>query len=188
MAIIENFAELSFEEQKAFADELLKTINSESTFIDGVKFDVAGVEADEFSGGLIVMVSHEPLIEVTRRATWQAKDKEAAEADPGYEVEYDEFAFEDAKTAFKTMATEIAGYAVTLEIHDVEKEEFIGLHIDKLTDEDAGIGDYEYWGAQEHDSRPYVEARGTLTYGYACDLVLYVEPMDTVEPDTEEDY
>ena len=50
MTVIENFAELSFEEQEKFAEALIKTINYENTFTNDTKFSFAGIEAYARSG------------------------------------------------------------------------------------------------------------------------------------------
>jgi hypothetical protein len=50
MAVIENFAALSAQEQRTFAEALIKTINSESIFSSEVNFEITAVEAEEMSG------------------------------------------------------------------------------------------------------------------------------------------
>ena len=181
MSVIENFAALSEKEQREFAAALVKTINSESTFIDNTTLDIVDVEADDLTGGLFIEVSHEPLIDVRRKATWYCDSEAHAEEDPGYDADYTEAITTDAEKAFKTLSTEIDGYTVSLEVEDADKEEFIEVEVDEITHEDDGIGDYEYFGFTGHDSRPYVAVEGTVVQACSCVLVLFVEPTEVVE-------
>lgn len=186
MEVIGNFAALSEKEQREFAEALVKTINSEHTFIDNTTLNITRVEADDLSGGLFIDVSHEPLIEVRRKATWYCDSVDYVEEDPSYDADYKRFITNDAEKAFKTLSTEIDGYAVYLEIADADEEEFIEVEVDKITHEDDGIGDYEYFGFTGHDSRPYVKVRGTIVQACACSMTLFVEPADATEVEPEE--
>ena len=181
MSVIENFAVLPVKDQLAFAEALVKTINSEKIFSADTQFEITGIETDDFSGGLVIGVAHADSIEVPRKATWQATDEDAAESDPGYDADYEDYLFEDAKKAFKTLSTIIDGYKVSLDIADVDETETVEVSADHISHEDAGIGDYEYWGHHGHDSRPYVEVEGTIVK--ACDytLTFFVEPDDTAK-------
>ena len=185
--MIENFAELSFEEQKNFAEALVKTINSENTFTDETNFKISGIEADDLTGGLIILIEHDDLISVSREATWQA-DEDEIDSDPGYEANYANYLFEDTTKAFKTLSTEVEGYTVSLEVADVDEEETIEVNVDNYTHEDGGIGDYDYFGFEGYDSRPYAEVEGTIVKACSCVLSLYVETTNEfmVEPETEE--
>ena len=127
------------------------------------------------------------MIKVSREATWTCSDEEDVNVDPGYDADYKEFIFEDAKTAFKTLEAVLEGYKVSLEIDDVDEEKTIEVNADKYSHEDNGIGQYEYWGETGYDSQPYIEVEGTIVKGCDCALSLYVEPADepTIEPDEE---
>ena len=107
MSVIENFTALSEKEQREFAEALVKTINSEHTFIDNTTFEIVKLEADDLTGGLVIEVSHEPLIEVKREAVWYCDSEEDAEENPGYDADYREALAVDAEKAFKTLTTEI---------------------------------------------------------------------------------
>lgn len=187
---IENFAAIPFQEQMKFAEALLKTINSEKIFTDDTMFELKGIEAEDLTGGLTLIVSHPDTIEVSREATWTCGDAEDAYADPGYDADYENGLFEDAKSAFKTLSTVIDGYDISLEIDDVDEVETGEVEVDSTSHEDAGIGSYEYWGEIGYDSRPYIEVKGTIKK--ACDMALaiYVEPADepveTTPEETEE--
>lgn len=184
MSVIENFAALSAQKQREFAAALIKTINSESTFISNITFDLVNVEADDMTGGLLIEVSHEPMIEVTRKATWQAGDEDEASSGPDsdYGADYSEAVTTDAEKAFKTLSTEIDGYTVSLDISDVDEEETIEVEIDHISHEDSGIGHYEFWGEPGYDSQPYVEVEGTIVQACTCSLAFFVEPTESTEP------
>ncbi len=187
MEIIENFAELSIEEQKAFAEALVKTINSESTFTDDTNFKVTGIETDDLAGDLVILIEPEDPIEVPREATWTCSNSEDRYDDPGYDADYDNSIYDDAKKAFKTMTADIEGYRVSLEVDDLDEVETADIEVDDYSDEDAGIGHYEYWGHTGYDSRPYVEVTGTIIKACTCYLSLYVEPSGATEPATDEE-
>ena len=186
MNVIENFAELSFEEQTSFAEALIKTVNSESAFTEDTNFKISGVEANELSGGLIILIEHDDPIEVRRAASWQCADEDDAEDDPGFEADYENYLFEDAKKAFKTLSTVIDGYTVSLEVDDVDDIETVRVEVDSTSQEDSGIGSYEFWGETGYDSDPYVEVEGTIVKACDCALTIYVEPVDNTEATTEE--
>lgn len=188
MEFIENFAELSFDEQRAFAEALVKTINSEHTFSD-TTFKVTGVETDGLAGDLVISIEPDDLIEVSRSATWTSASEDDMHDDPGFEADYANYLFEDAKKAFKTLNTEIEGYSVTLDVDDVDEEDTVEVEVEDYSNEDAGIGSYEYWGHREYDSQPYVEVEGTIVKACTCYLSLYVEPAHAAnaEPAAEEE-
>jgi hypothetical protein len=189
MSVIENFAALPAKEQREFATALIKTINSESIFSADTNFEITGVEADDLTGGLWIEVSHPDPINVPRKATWQVLDEEEADTDPGYEAEYVDSIYEDAKSAFKTLSTVIDGYEVTLTVDDADADETVDIEVQSMSHEDAGIGHYEYWGHDEFDSRPYLEVTGVITKACTCSLVFFVEPVDEpiTETETEEE-
>ncbi len=178
MSVIENFAALSVQEQRTFAESLLKMINSENIFSSDTLFEIIEVEADELDGSLRIDVSHTDDIEIVREATWQAASEEDASDDPGYDADYSDSIFKDAESAFNTLETIIDGYKVSLSIGDVDENETVDIDVSDISAEDAGIGHYEYWGRHEYDSRPYVEVEGTITKACTCTLAFFVEPVD----------
>lgn len=188
MSVIENFAVLSFEEQKKFAEALIKTINSENTFTHDTDFTLYDLEADDLTGGLRILLDHDKPIEVRREAAWACASEEDVHDDPGYEVKYYNRLSDDAKKAFKTLSTVIDGYEVSLELDDVDEEETVEVEVENYSFEDAGIGDYEFWGQTGHDSQPYVEVTGAIVKACSCAPALFVEPVDVQveeEPDEE---
>lgn len=178
MSVIENFAAMSVQEQRAFADSLVKTINSESIFSSDVDFEIDNVEADDITGGLIIEVSHTNSVEVARAATWTCDDEDEASHDPGYDVEYENSIYEDARKAFKTTEAVIDDYRVSLEIADIDTDETIDVDVDEISHEDSGIGHYEYWGHTGYDSHHYVEVTGTIVKASTCYISFFVEPVD----------
>lgn len=185
MNVIENFVTLSEQEQKAFAEALLKTINSEKIFVDDNSFEIDRVEADEFTGGLIIEVSHTEPIEVARPATWSVNSVEDVNDTPEY-PEYSNNRLEDVKAAFKTTETTIDGYKVSLEITDVDETDTVDIEVDNYEDADDGIGWNEYWGSLQYDSQPYIAVEGTIVRACNCALVLYVDPADEATVELEE--
>jgi hypothetical protein len=187
MSVIENFAELSVKEQLDFATALVKTINSENTFTDQTDFKVSGVEADEMTGGLVVMLEHEDYIEVERKATWTCDTNEDSAYEKPEDPDYEDLSFNDAKKVFKTLATELEGYSLTLSVDDVDTEEITEVEVDSVSNEDAGIGHYEFWGEDGYDSQPYCEVEGTLTQACTVYCSLYIEAATHFEAEAEEE-
>ena len=183
---IENFIGLPFEEQKKFAETLVKTINTERTFTSDVDFKLFSVEED-ISGGLIIVVEHDGLIEVPREATWQCSKEDEIHEDPGYSANYTNYVYDEAKKAFKTLSAEIEGYKVSLEVDDITEKETVEVNVDDYSHEDSGVGWYEYGSEVGYDSDPYIQVEGTIVKGCDCALSLYVEPIDEpVEVDEED--
>lgn len=180
---IENFAAIPAMDQIAFATKLVKTLNSEKTFHDDAPFELTGVEPDDLTGGLTVYVDHTNLVAVIRKATWTCDHEDEAEDCPAaVETDFENFLMEDAKKAFKTLETSVEGYKVTLEVVDVDvADKDAEVEVDHISHEDAGIGDYEYFGFRGTDSQPYVEVTGTLTYMCECQLALFVESAEVPE-------
>ena len=188
--LIENFAAIPEKDLHGFAEVLIRTINSEHTFTDDTSFQVNDVEPDELSGGVWIDIFQTDTIEVSREATWQAEDEDEAYHDPGYDADYNNTLIDDVKSAFKTFFAEIDGYKVSLEVRDADAVETVDVDVDNISQEDAGIGDYEYFGYRGTDSRPYVEVEGTIVKACECSLALYVEPIgaaETIESETDEE-
>lgn len=174
---IENFAEISAQDQLTFANSLITRINSERIFHDDAPFRVTGVDSDDLTGVLTIYVDHTNLIGVCRKATWTCEHEDDAEDAPSrFETNFENHLGEDAKKAFKTLEATIEGYKVELDVTDVDiVDEDPEVEVDHISYEDAGIGDYEYFGYRDTDSQPYIEVTGTLTYGCECQLALFVE-------------
>ena len=187
MEVIENFALLTAEEQRAFAETLIKTINSESTFTTHTHFEIADIEVDDFTGGLIIQLSHTDLLPATREATWICLHEDDAYSDPGYDAEYQTTLSEEVKKLFKTFEADIDGYYVDLQLDDVEALETSLVEVSGLSYEDDGIGSYEYFGFTGYDSQPYIEVEGSITNECECEFSLHVEAItestDSAEPE-----
>ncbi len=189
MNVIENLAALSEQEQKAFAEALLKTINSEGTFTSEAHFEFDRVEADDVTGGLYILGASVDTMSIPRPATWQAGSEDDIGQDPGRDAEYANSESEDAEAAFKTTSTVIDGYKVTLKVDEIQEEDTEDVEVTDYTHEDDGIGWNEYWGVMQYDSRPYLEVTGILTKACYCFITLFVEPADATntEPDATEE-
>jgi hypothetical protein len=184
MSVIENFVGLSAQEQRAFAETLVKTINTEKTFIDD-ELKLITVGADELTGDLLIEL--ECVTSVERRATWTcSNDEDAAYEKPQY-PEYEEYESKDAEKAFKTLSAELNGYTLTLDVADADGEAIEEVRVDSISREDAGIGHYEYWGFEGYDSQPYTEVEGTLVQTCKVYLGLFVEPTTTVPEEASEE-
>jgi hypothetical protein len=183
MNIIENFAALSEQEQRVFAEKLIKTINSEKLFTDETEFTIGDVWADELAGDLTIETSTTGAITVRRNASWQANDREDADDRDisTLEVDYDEYAYKDVQKALKTLVTVIDGYRVTAEVGDTDYEETVDVELESVVDDDSGIGSYEYWGEVGYDSHPYVEVTGIREEKHSCYVTFTVEPDNTGE-------
>lgn len=184
MPIIENFAALSAQEQRAFAETLLKTINSERIFSDQTNFELVDLETSDFTGGLYIHVAQTNPMEVARKATWQAADEDEK---PHYsDIDYDNDIDEDVLKEFKTGSAIIDGYKVELEIDDVDEDLYpVDFEVERVRHEDSGIGRYEFWGDVGYDSRPYIEIDGVIISSCDCALTFYVEPNDASEEPVE---
>lgn len=188
MNVIENFAALSEKEQREFAEALVKTINSESSFTADTDFEIESVEVYEHDGSLLINANTAGSMEVRRAATWTCKTSEDAEDDPGYGADYEESIYKDVKNAFKTTSVEIDGYTVTVDIADVDEEETAAVEVQTVTEEDSGIGSYDYFGFTGIDSHPYVAVEGTIVKECKVYLGFFVEPAAEVidsAPDEE---
>ena len=189
MAVIENFAELSAQEQQEFAAKLIDTINSESTFSSDTNFEIVKTEIDDLTGDLCIEVSHTNPIEVPREAAWTCSDEDEDDIynDPGYDADYVDSIYDDVENAFNTLTAEIEGYKIELAIGDVDEIETIEVKVEHSSHQDAGIGRHEFWGSVGYDSRPYIEVEGTIIKACECALAIYVTPAAaTVEPAPEE--
>lgn len=183
MSVIENFATLSAQEQKAFAEALVKTINTEKTFVDD-ELVISSVEADEMTGDLRIELDWDAYID--RQATWTSGDEEDAYSTPE-DPEYESFIHNDIRKALKTLSAEIDGYTLSLDVTDTGNEEITEVNVDSISHEDSGIGHYEYGGFTGYDSHPYVEVTGTITQSCTVYLGLFVTPTASVPEEVPEE-
>lgn len=186
MTVIENFAVLPEKEQREFAEALLKTINSEGIFTSDTDFKLTSLEADEITGGLWIEVLNTTPIEVPRKATWTCGDEDDAHRVPGSDyIEYENSLDEDVAKAFNTRTATLEGYTISLEVSDSDAIDNVGAEVDETEHKDDGIGEYEYWGHIEYDSRPYVEVTGNIITSCNCSLAFFIEPNDATEVEPE---
>ena len=186
MAVIENFAELSEKEQREFAEALIKTINSEHIFTDDADLEIYEVEATDFDGSLVISVKNTTdYIGIKRSASWtpsgyfdpREDDIEATFSDS--EVDYADDAEADFKDSLITVTSDIDGYTVSLyDVMDVEEKDVSDVEVYEVTNEDDGIGSYEYFGAIGYDSDPYIVAHATVIQNCDVAFALEVLPSD----------
>lgn len=176
MAVIYNFNELSKTELQQFAAGLVQKINSESLFTSEVDFKIEEIDTDEMSGDLIISLSHDDLIEISRKATWQCGDEDELYSTP-YDPEFEDNIYTEIEQAFKTTTIELDGYKLSLTVDDIDEEEILEADVDSYSHEDSGIGHYEFWGEVGYDSRPYLEVEGSLIVSCSCYISLWVEPI-----------
>jgi hypothetical protein len=185
MNAIENFAALSEQEQRVFAEALIQKINAEHAFSDHTEFKIIDISVDEYYDGCLrIDATPTELLEVTRKAHWQASDDEDAYSAP-YEYSTDDIDYDTDLNIFdefayilKTDSTRVDGYTVYAEIADADMEEISEVEVDNIEDDDSGIGSYEYFGFTGYDSNPYVEVDGTITSTYSIIVTFSVDPIE----------
>lgn len=171
--MIENFSLLSPEEQKQFATDLIAKLNAAGTLSDET-FKIFAVESDELDGTLMIGITADATIK--RGASWQCENRDEVR-DVTDTYNFLEPSAADAKQLFKTTATEFEGYLLevaALEIDDYKIEDVSEVY--SISEEDAGIGSYEYWGEVGYDSQPYCEVRGALDIRCSISGWLVVTP------------
>lgn len=177
MPIIDNFSALPENELQKFATELVQKINDEGLFTDEDHFKIVEVQADEMTGDLVIGV--DASIEVPRSAEWICYEEDEINDKPEYDrTEYPKSDTEEIKKALKATSVELDGYRVTIEVDDWDFDDITEVSVDTWSEEDAGIGHYEYWGHEGYDSRPYYEVSGTLTTECRCAFTFSVEPIN----------
>lgn len=179
------FTDMSEAELRAFAESMVKTVNSEKLFSDDISFEFAKAEIDEFNGGLWIELASDDTIEVERPAYWQAAD--ADDIDSADDVDFSNSIYKDVANMFKATKVEVGGFSVELNVTDVGDSEIIDVIPGSVRHEDSGIGSYEYGDYRGYDSHPYVETDGTIIESCYCYLDLFVEPIVPVseEPEAE---
>lgn len=198
MPVIENFAELSEKEQREFAAALLKTINSEKPFTADTEFTIDEIEADELSGDLLIYVSTSDLLEVERDATWSCAG--ASNEDEEYDnthatpktrdVDFANSVMDDLDGLFKSKTVTLDEYTVSLSVDDIKELSVKEVaDVSDTSDEDSGIGGYEYFGFTGYDSHPYIEVTGSLLCECDLAITLTVAPFfdAPAEPEAEEE-
>lgn len=160
--MIDNFNALSPEEQMKFAQELVAKLNTAQTFLSGYEMKLDELEANELDGSLDIFFSVEDF-EVGREAEWQAADEDEAYRTPSrFDVDFIGREEDEVRAEFKATQAEFEGYTLEIANLQIDDYEISDAEVDSTTDEDAGIGHYEYFGFEGYDSRPYVQVEGTV--------------------------
>ena len=170
---IEDFEDSTEAEQKLFVDDLVSKINTKHLFTSDVDFIVEDYWTEDCSSRLVVTLSHEGAVEVTREASWQCGTADQINDMPE-DIEYYKSSITDVAKAFKTGPVVVDGYKVTLVVDDVDTEEAYEVEAKTYTEEDDGIGFFDCWGFKGYDSRPYIQVEGNVTCKCTCLLTLTV--------------
>jgi hypothetical protein len=176
-----NFNELPEKDQRDFAEKLVNKINDESIISSEVNFKVDDVESDEMTGDLNIYASHEDLLSVERLASWTVGDED--EVNYPEDEEYQNPLEDDVREALDKTSVEIDGYLVTVIVDEVEEFETENVNASSWSNEDAGIGAYEYFGSKGYDSRPYIEVEGSITQRCNAYLTFEVAPAEKNQTD-----
>ena len=175
---VENFSELPDEELQQLASMLIQKMNSSSTFVSNNKFVIDDAMADELTGNLLISVYTEDPVSVQRKATWVVDTIDDVDNSEKLEdVDYLNSIYVDTTSAFKTSTATVDGYKVTMHVDDVDDLGIVETAVDRYSEEDAGIGNYEYFGFNGYDSRPYVEVDGVTTNSCTCYITIEIEPL-----------
>ncbi len=173
MSLITDFSKLYEWELNQFAERLVNTINAEHTFTEETDFEIDNIEVDK-DGTLAISINNKQYITATYEATWSCGDPDEIKYPEDPEV--DGSTTDEINKSFTTFKANIKGYNVNLTIDDYDEDDLLEVEVTGTSNEDAGIGSYEFWGEVGYDSRPYIEVEGLLTYGYNCYMTLWVDP------------
>ena len=161
--MIADFNTLSMEELKQFAVDLVAKVNAAKLFHDDAELAVAediDLSVDETFGSLNIPVYFKDGLDISMDATWTCSEPEDATSD------YDDIEFTESESRamlreLKGTTAKLEAFTLTLSDLDYEDYEITEVEATDITDEDAGIGWYEYWGETGYDSHPYCEVEGT---------------------------
>lgn len=83
----------------------------------------------------------------------------------------------EAENYIKTIQTPsefMEGILTDVSYEDIHDYTIADTEVTKMTEEDAGIGSYEYWGTVGYDSQPYTEISGIVTIDAVLGLWLEI--------------
>lgn len=147
------------------ANEFLDVIKEhyDGTFEVGEEQDNVYLDED---GNLVVWIYGDDL-EVRVDAEWQAgtdDDLEDIDTDT-FEPDDSSITLEDIFPGLETLPTDIDNFEIiAVEFNGREDIDYdmSDVEVEDSSEEDSGIGWYEYWGAKGYDSHPYYEVYGTV--------------------------
>ncbi len=186
--LIENFAELSAQELKEFADGLIGKINAEHLFAPDIELRLCddgqdNIVPDEMTGDLDIYVEPTEEVIISREASWTCGIDDNADSLPDDDPEYFCNILADIESAFPTKTISIDGYSVIIKAFDWsdwDAEEV--SEVTSVEEEDDGIGSYEYWGSISYDSRPYQAVEGFIDCVASIYISLTVSPAAQTQP------
>ena len=184
MSVIENFAALTEQEQRQFAEQLVAKINAENIILPGNTLTILEVEADELTGNLWISLDHEDGIVAARPAGWTTGSEEYTNHPASENIEYANTIDEDARKELKTLSAVVDGYNVTVttDVVDWDEDEF---EVDSTDYQKDGFS-YEYWGTSGYEDTSYYECEGTVYCTCTVAINLEVEPSIEEPEQTEE--
>lgn len=83
----------------------------------------------------------------------------------------------EAENYIKNIQTPVEfaeGVLTDVSYEDIHDYTITDTEVTKVTEEDAGIGSYEYWGTVGYDSQPYTEISGVVTIDAVLGLWLEI--------------
>ena len=191
--LIENFAELSAQELKEFADGLISKVNADHLFAPDIELRLCddsqdNIVPDEMTGDLDIYVEPTEEVIIGREAYWSCGMDDDYEYGTPEDPDYSYGILEDIKKAFPTKTVSIDGYSVTIEAYDYADWDTgeVGKII-SATEDDDGIGSYEYWGEIGYDSRPFMAIEGVIDCPTSIYVSLTVSPEHNIPTAVNED-
>lgn len=188
MTAIENFAALPEQEQRDFADSLVKTINSEGTFSSDTDFRILETEANDITGALEIFVETTEALNVPRSAIWIQYNEDEIHSKPDHDtnIEYKDNLEKDILKVLNTTSLELDGYKISVKLEDYDEvEEIAEFEVNDYEHTEDGLGWYEYQGREYYDSYDEYKINGTITSTINVSLTFIVEPIDAVSDDSE---
>lgn len=179
--IIENFCELTKQEQEQFAADIVKKINDQKIFTKEADFEIdtdfdERIFADELTGDLSIFLRLKDgdSIGIARGASWTADEDDLKDLN---DVEYDDDRCGALTAALDRTVAEIDGYKLTLSVDEADSDGVEDIEIDSHSTEHGGIGHYDYWGYQGYDDYTYCEVEGTIYESAWGAFTLTIEPI-----------
>lgn len=181
MAIIENFCELTKQEQEQFAADIVKKINDQKLFTKEADFEIDThfdeyIFANELTGNLDIFLrlKEDDRIEIARYATWTADEDDLKDLS---DAEYEEDWGSALLAALDRTEVEIDGYKLTLDVDTTDSDGVEDIVVDSHSSQHGGIGHYDYWGYQGYDDYTYCEVEGTIYESIWATFTLTIEPI-----------
>ena len=158
------------------AEAVVAELNKGKVFADDTLIKVKKAYIDPYSDAFLVDVELDS-VSVKREASWNTDGDDESPTSVDEDLTYEYSESDDIKKAFKTTEATILGHKVYLLLDEctAEKVDTTDWTIEHSSEEDAGIGSYEFWGEVGYDSRPYMHYEGTITEEFVVWATLEIE-------------